>query len=265
MVALILTILTTGISISILRSGDPTAVGAAKYVVLFGISTALMLALALRPQQGPFFKRTLRLTEEHGQPVLIVPGSRVYFWLPQAMYLSFAMMFLLASYGSATSNEGVHWPLFIIFTALGSVSTIPLVLAATGMLRPEKLALSADSIVQHGWSTQTALAWDDINRLHASFNLQPVQRLLNIAGLSSAQWIHRYNRPFSKSSDNPSRLWNWDKLSNSHWIVIECPRLAVDSITLYRYLDFYIANPALRVELGTESSLDRWHSIEGSS
>ncbi|MFD3594890.1 hypothetical protein ACFWU5_19370 [Nocardia sp. NPDC058640] len=258
----LLTILTTGISVSMLRSGDPTAVSASKYVILFGISMALALALALRPQSGPFFKRPVRIAKEGEQSLLIVPGSKLYFWLPQAMYLCFAMIFLLASYGFATSEEGVHWPLFIIFAALGSVLVIPLVLAATGELRPEKLVLSADSIVHHGWSSQTTLYWADVNRLHASFNLQPLQRLLNIVGLSSAQWIHRYNRPFYKVSDNPSRPWNKNKMSHPGWIVVECPRLAVDSITLYRFLDFYVANPELRAELGTMSSVERWHSFD---
>ncbi|MFD8099402.1 hypothetical protein ACFV24_07685 [Nocardia fluminea] len=223
---------------------------------------ALVLALALRPRSGPFFRRTVRLTREHEPAALIVPGSKVYFWLPQAICFCFATIFLLASYGIATSEEGVHWPLFVLFTTIGSAMIIPPVLAVTGRLRPEKLVLSTDSIVHHGWSSQTELYWNDINRLHASFNLQPLQQLLNIAGLSSARWSHRYYLPFSTISGKPNRLWNMDQLPHPRWIVIECPRFSVDSITLYRYLDFYIANPALRIELGEKSSIDRWHSID---
>ncbi|MFD3702832.1 hypothetical protein ACFWUP_06755 [Nocardia sp. NPDC058658] len=159
----------------------------------------------------------------------------------------------MASIGRSLSYSGLS----------GRFHLVPLVLAAVGQLRPGKLVLSADSIIYHDWTSQVTLNWAEVNRLHASFNLQPQQRLLNIAGISSAQCSHRYYRPFFKLSDNPSRLWNMGKSLHPNWIIVECPRLAVDSIALYRYLDFYIANPTLRAELGAESSTDRWHAIEG--
>ncbi len=261
--ASILTILIAAISISMLSSGDPIVVNASKYAILCGISAALMLALAFRSRSAPLFKRSVRITTVREQPVVVVPGSKVYFWLPQGMYLCFVTIFLLASYGFATGTEGAKWAPVIIFLVLSSVLIVPLMLAITGQLRPEKLVLSANSIVHHGWSAQTTLDWNEINRLHPSFNLQPLQRVLNIAGFSSAQYIHRYNRPFYKTSNNPIRLWKRAKLPHPNWIVIECPKLAVDSITLYRFLDFYIENPESRTELGTKSSIDRWHSIEG--
>ncbi|MCA2206080.1 hypothetical protein [Nocardia rosealba] len=240
------------------RSGDPTAVSVAKYVVIFAAAMFCLLIMASAPYLSIVFRNKPQLRQSGGVVVTVLPGSKIYFWAFQATWLCFALLFLPAAYQVADAGFGQYWHLVVIFGGIGAFATIPVVLSLIGAMRPDDVLLTPEVIIHEGWNSRTQLLWDDVNRVRTSFERLPI---IDIAGMVGARWLHRYRIPYSTIMGRSNPAWNLDRPPHTGWIVLECPRFALEKSSLYRYLQFYAENPESRTELGTPTSLARWATL----
>lgn len=250
--------LLAAISAAMWRSGDNTAVAAAKYIAIFAAGMACLLVVALTQYTQIFHRGDLRPGAAAGNTATIAPGSKIYFWAQQTTWLCFAATFLPAAYETATTAWRAYWHFVLILASIGTIATIPLAAALIGRIRPGKLLLTSSEIIHEGWSSRTRLLWDDVNRVRTSFDQVPI---IDIVGLSGARWSSTYYLPHSYIAGRPNPFWNLDRPPHTGWIVLECPRFSVDRTVLVRFLNFYAENPRLRTELGTDSALERWRLL----
>lgn len=246
------------ISIAMWRSGDGAAQVVSKYVALFGVTMALVVALGFCT--GPRIEHSSapRVGHERGLNVTIVPGSTIGFVLFQAIWVCLAALFLTAAVQTAAAAWDTHWPLVLILAAVGLFSASEPALALAGRLRPGRIALSPSEIVHYGWSSRTLMPWADVLLVRPTFQQVP---LIEVAGADSTGWTYRETAPHVTLGSKAFRIWRLDPAP----VPLECPRLSVDRDTLYRYLAFYAENPSARTELGTVSALEQWRALEQTS
>lgn len=254
-----LVLLCAFISTTMWRSGEETAVAVAKYVMIFAAGMLCLLLVAIAPQMKTLHRRSPHLSSDKRGNFTIVPGSLAYFWPLQAMWLCYAAIFIPAACEITAAAWATHWHLALVFFGIGLFATIPVLASATGRLRPGRLILSPNEITYEGWSSRTRLRWNDVNRVRTSFEQVPI---IDIAGMTGAQWSTSYYLPYPTIGGKPNPAWNLDRAPHTGWIILECPRFSVNRITLFEFLTFYAENPGSRVELGTEIALDRWRQLE---
>ncbi|MBL1074295.1 hypothetical protein JK358_07785 [Nocardia sp. 2] len=241
------------------RSGDSTAQVASKYVALFGVT--LLIVLALGVSADPRIARRAKPDSGHeGEaPTTIVPGSTLRFGLFQALWVSFALLFLGAAAETAAAAWQTHFVLVLVLIGLGVFAASAPALALAGRLRPGRIALTPGEIIYEGWSSRTSMRWEDVALVRPAFERVPV---IEIAGPDTTHWSSYDLPPGVRLGAKPVRIWNLDPLRVAGRIVVECPRCPVDRNVLCEFLAFYAENPSARTELGTILALKRWQALE---
>lgn len=238
------------------RSGDHAAHVVAKYVGLFGLTMAVVVAMGAYTNLGPIRRpSTVVSGSVDGKSATIVQGSVAHFVLYQLVWVCFATLFLMAGIEIAAAAWRTHWPLALLFVGLGLCSASAPALALTGKLRRGRVVLTAEEIIHEGWSSQTRIPWDDISRVVAAFEQSP---LIIIAGPPGARWSRRAMTPTISVGKEQRQIWMLDRPARTGSVILECTRLAVDGHRLYHFLTHYADNPAARAELGTSRALDLW-------
>ncbi|QLY33935.1 hypothetical protein H0264_18400 [Nocardia huaxiensis] len=255
-----LTVLCIVIAVAMWRSDNSTAQAAATYVGLFGLAMVVLVVAGVWADPRVAARSSVTNDREHGVAATIVPGSAAYFGLRQAMWLCFAAIFFLAAGQTTAAAWGTHWPLALIFSALGVLSAAEPALTLTRRLRPSKLILTRSEIIHDDWSSRTTLSWNDVRLIRRGCHRFPI---IEVTGEThSAGWTYHETAPGLTLGGKPVRPWRLDPLPPLPGrVVLECPRFAVNRDTLYRYLTFYTENPTARTELGTPSATHRWHTF----
>ncbi len=145
-------------------------------------------------------------------------------------------------------NSGIPW-VSLVLALLGVPCVAFVGEVALGRLAVGALVLSADGIRQRGWSFESYLPWMSVARVQALDYGYPETW---VEGTTTAAWARR----------RTSTLFRLDRFPEAPRIEIDSRRYAVDPVLLHRILEFYIANPAARRELGTARAVERFRRAD---
>ncbi|WP_245819645.1 hypothetical protein [Rhodococcoides yunnanense] len=153
---------------------------------------------------------------------------------------------------------------FTVFSGFVFVISVPLLLTfyvslALRSVRNGVVELDADGVRHRGWSFEKAARWETIHSVE----------------IEDREFKNRFNywRPvvyqcvvlkpqivLSGHGRNTTRFWRIEKMP-TFTIDLDCRRFDVHPVVLQSWIAFYLHNPKMRFELGTESAAERLASI----
>ena len=243
--AFVIFIATTSVLIGV-SSAVAGNVVALKYCLLFGLTMFLTAALgiAIRSHRRDL-TTAVTVVKSHDVPVTQIAYSAVQFCLLVAVMLGMSAFLLTAAIEICVTRGDSSVSGALALIGICGLFCSSFVLAvAFGRVRRGNLSLSAQGIVQRGWSFESRLDWGSIAGITPAFNGHP---LILIIGYANVDWQRRYT----------ARIWRIDRLPPVPMIAVDCSKFDVDSLALYRYLRHYVETPGARVELGTPASITR--------
>ncbi|MDI6628410.1 MAG: hypothetical protein QME72_11885 [Rhodococcus sp. (in: high G+C Gram-positive bacteria)] len=142
------------------------------------------------------------------------------------------------------TSGGVGWVLAAMGLSMASF-LIPILLRS---IRNGYLELSDDGIRHRGWAFDIQVPWVDVRDTAVVVESYPLV-------LVRVDEMAKMNRRFT------TLLWRIEIMPKGKYIELDCRRFDVHPVALEQWIRFYIDNPEVRVELGTDAAAERLMSF----
>lgn len=118
--------------------------------------------------------------------------------------------------------------------------------------------LDADGVRHRGWSFDIRAPWDCIRTVQIED-----RKVRTRHGLWTVAYQCVVLQPeivFLEPGKNTARFWRIEKMPLSA-IELDCRRFDVHPVVLRKWIEFYLENPKMRFELGTEAAAERLAAV----
>ncbi len=184
-----------------------------------------------------------------GRPTTVLRYGLAQFGLLVTIMSLVAVTFLGAIVDCYVSSSDPGFPWECVFYAVPALYFGSFSLAVgRHRLRRGEIILSEEGIRQLGWSMYSFLPWESILGAEATYD---GYRMILAYGLKGVGWDRRYTVFY----------WKIEQLPPIPMIVFDCRKFAIDSVVLYHFVMFYVDNPQVRGELGTNVAIERARSL----
>lgn len=223
--------------------------GAAKYAVLIAglawFAAAFGYLTRIRPQHRIADIGTTTIGGRRGTEIRYSGAQFILLNLVMAC-LFLCALFAAWDYGNAGGDAFTPGIPMLLASAVALFFASYFVFVALGRIRRGRVILSEGGIHQEGRAFESFLRWDSFVGIKSGYN-----------GTREVLVIAHSNAPWQKW--HLAGPWKLDKLPPVPMIEIDTIHLAVDPTLVYHLVRYYVENPSMRQELGTETVLRRVH------